>query len=139
MNDRSPSHPDRVDPSTRVRRRLLGRIVLGAALGSVAGLLVGLLLGWAAFHRGSTGSSLGVGAAAVFGAMMGALLGGYLSLESPRPGHEPSEVDRPVLDRPSLTRRERDVPAVSQEQRSDTEGRHGEAPSQAPADPREPS
>jgi hypothetical protein len=36
------------------------------------------------------------------------LVAGYSALESPDPGKEPSDTERPILDRPEATREEHD-------------------------------
>lgn len=44
--------------------------------------------------------------AAIAGLLVAGLWAGYSSLESPQPGAEPSEVDRPIKDRPEAARTE---------------------------------
>ena len=47
-------------------------------------------------------------AGAIFGVAVGMLVAGYSALELPDPGKEPSDTERPVIDRPEVTREEHD-------------------------------
>ena len=69
---------------------------------------MGALIGAAFGGSGATVIAGGVGA--LFGLVVGLLAGGYGSLESPQPGREPSETERPVADRPQLTSEEHPGP-----------------------------
>lgn len=103
-----------MNPSARVGRRLRRRVPLAAAIGAAVGLAAGWLGGALAFHHvGGLGFTMSLVGGAVFGAIVGALIGGYSSLESPQPSREPSEVERPILDTPTLTTTEHDVPSVA--------------------------
>ena len=45
-------------------------------------------------------------AGAIFGVGLAMLISGYSSLESPDPGKEPSDTQRPITDRPEPVREE---------------------------------
>ena len=98
---------DETTRSERMQRRLGARLTLGAAIGAVAGAIVGFIVGAVASTPGHRAFWMILLACTIFAAMFGALLGGYSSLESPDPGREPSDTERPVADRPELTREER--------------------------------
>ncbi len=79
------------------------RLAAGAIGGVAIGLALGGIIGALAFDR--TGAIwacvLGCG---IFGLAVGMLIFGYSSLESPDPGSEPSDTERPIADRPETTR-----------------------------------
>jgi hypothetical protein len=77
-------------------------MVVGAAMGLPVGLLFGLL----AFSGREGAVAASALAGAIFGVVVGSLIGGYSTLESPDPGSEPSDTERPLADRPQLTRDE---------------------------------
>ncbi len=91
----------------RLHRRLGSRLVLGGLSGTVVGMALGALVGAIMFDRpGAIWTSiLGAG---VFGFGVGMLILGYSSLESPDPGLEPSDTERPIADRPELVREEQE-------------------------------
>jgi hypothetical protein len=99
------------DPATeRIGGRMRRRMGAALVIGPVAGAAVGAIGGWIAFGRWS-GAMLGaIVAGVVAGTMLGLLWGGYSSLESPDPGREPSDTERPVTDRTDLVREERGDP-----------------------------
>jgi hypothetical protein len=85
--------------------RIQGGLLKGIVIGAIVGAIVGAILGSIAFQ--------GVGAivtAALAGAIglggLGAFWGVMARLESPDPGDEPGDTDRPVTDVPELTREE---------------------------------
>jgi hypothetical protein len=86
----------------RRRRNLVFGIVAGVVLGGAAGILLGLL----AFGAGTPGMWAALVAGLIFGLVLGAFEGGMAALESPEPGHEPSQTTHPVRDVPELTRSE---------------------------------
>ena len=69
--------------------------------------MVGVLVGLLFFDR-SAAILASLLASAVFGLGVGMLVAGYSALESPDPGKEPSDTERPILDRPEATREEHD-------------------------------
>ena len=101
-------------PSAEYRRearfeRRWGRgIAVGAAIGLAAGLVAGTAIGLVA--GGGTVMWMTIVACAIAGVGVGAFVGGMSRLESPQPGEEPSEVARPVMDQPELTKEEHPGP-----------------------------
>jgi hypothetical protein len=83
------------------------RSVLGGAIGLIAGLLIAVTAGILNFDALGAIAACGL-AGAIAGLAIGAFTGGMSSLESPAPGNEPSETDRPLRDVPELTSEERD-------------------------------
>jgi hypothetical protein len=59
---------------------------------------------------------------AIAGTMLALLWGGYSSLESPDPGREPSDTERPIADRSELVREESEEPRDSIDERNDDRG-----------------
>jgi predicted phage tail protein len=95
----------------RMHKRLGKRLPLGGILGAIAGAIVGALIGLLFFDR-SAAILTSILASAVFGLGVGMLMAGYSSLESPDPGAEPSDTERPIEDRPQVMREEHpDTPA----------------------------
>jgi len=90
--------------------RIQGGLLKGMMIGGIAGALLGLILGAIVFH--SFGAIVGAVVAGLIGlGGLGAFWGVLSGLESPDPGHEPSEVERP-LDVPDLTTEERNRPSA---------------------------
>ena len=89
----------------RMRKRLGARLPLGGLLGVIAGAVVGTLIGLLFFDR-SAAILTSILASGVFGLGVGMLVAGYSSLESPDPGAEPSDTERPIGDRPEIVREE---------------------------------
>jgi hypothetical protein len=54
--------------------------------------------------------------------MLALLWGGYSSLESPDPGREPSDTERPITDRSELVREESAQPRDASDERNDHHG-----------------
>jgi hypothetical protein len=91
----------------RHARRWVTRTGLGAAIGGSIGLVVGLIWGSIAYRVGSLAMWAVVASCAIFLGILGAFVGGMSGLESPDPGHEPSQVDEPLEEPRDLTGRER--------------------------------
>lgn len=100
------------DGEQRMRTRIPKRIALGLAIGAGLGAVMGALAGAIPSSPASIGILVIVGACTIFGGMVGALIGGYASLESPDPGREPSDTERPIADQPGLTREEHPGPTT---------------------------
>ncbi len=97
------------DPaSARVGKRLGSRLAVALVVGPLAGLAVGGVIAALVFGTWGRGAFMTLIGGAVAGTLLALLWGGYSSLESPDPGREPSDTQRPVADRPELTREERD-------------------------------
>jgi hypothetical protein len=108
--DRSndPARTQRETPEQqRIRTRLGRRLLLGGAIGLACGLVVGALVGIWWFDRTGAVVTSGI-AGAIFGMAVGMLVAGYSALESPDPGKEPSDTERPIADRTEPTREEHD-------------------------------
>jgi hypothetical protein len=98
------------DPATqRIAGRFRRRVGVAALAGPIVGLAIGAIVGWVAFGRWGGGMVLSCVAGAVAGTILSLLWAGYSSLESPDPGQEPSDTERPIADRPELVREESDV------------------------------
>jgi hypothetical protein len=93
---------DRRRGDERHARRLTKRVVLGAVLGGVVGAAIGVGAASLTFESAGPIAACGI-AGAIAGAMFGTFTGGMTALESPDPGREPTEVDRPIVDVPELT------------------------------------
>jgi hypothetical protein len=98
--------PAEARASRRLGRRLTRRLGFGFAIGSALGIGMGLLAGAAFFRFGDAGFWMVLVGCTIFMTAIVLLVAGYSSLESPDPGREPSQVDRPVTDRPELSRTE---------------------------------
>jgi hypothetical protein len=99
------------DPaSARVGKRLGSRLAVALVIGPLAGLAIGGVIAAIVFGTWGRGAFMTLIGGAVAGTLLALLWGGYSSLESPDPGREPSDTQRPVADRPELTREERDDP-----------------------------
>jgi hypothetical protein len=106
-------HPQ--DPVTRhtdgaeteaFRSRWRSGIVLGGAIGLAVGVGAGALVAW--YVGAGTSAWMALVACVVAGIGIGMFVGGLSRLESPQPGREPSQVERPVLDEPRLTKTEQE-------------------------------
>ena len=78
--------------------------------GPVIGVVVGLLVGSVAFQVGGLGFVMVLVGCVIFATAVALLVASYSSLESPDPGLEPSQVERPIADRPGATRPEAEAP-----------------------------
>jgi hypothetical protein len=88
----------------RAWRRIQRRLIAGMLTGAAIGVVVGLVLGAIVFQR--IGAILAAGLAGAIGiGGIGAFWGVLAALESPDPGHEPSEVEEPIFEH-GLTREE---------------------------------
>ena len=86
----------------------------------LVGLAVGAAIAAAAFESRERGSVMVLIAAVVAGTLLALLWAGYSSLESPDPGHEPSDTERPIADREGLVREELGDPVPHGERRRAT-------------------
>lgn len=108
-NDGGSEVPLEPPARSRMRRRLGSRLVIGGLGGAAVGAVLGAVVGVVVFDRDGavwTAALAGV----VFGFAVGMLVLGYSSLESPDPGAEPSDTDRPIADRPENVREEGSPP-----------------------------
>jgi cation transporter-like permease len=92
--------------AARLRDRLKRRLLIAAVAGPVIGVVVGLLVGSVAFQVGGLGFVMVLVGCVIFTTAVALLVASYSSLESPDPGAEPSQVERPIADRPGATRTE---------------------------------
>lgn len=76
--------------------------------GPLAGLAIGAVIAAIVFGAWGRGAFMTLVGGAIAGTLLALLWGGYSSLESPDPGREPSDTQRPVADRPEPTREEHD-------------------------------
>jgi hypothetical protein len=94
----------------RMHERLGFRLFMGGLAGALVGLAIGAVLGVMFFERvGAIWTAALAGG--LFGFVVGLLILGYSSLESPNPGEEPSDTNRPIADRPEAVREEREHPS----------------------------
>jgi len=90
--------------AAQLRDRLKRRLLVAAVAGPVIGVVVGLLVGSVAFQVGGLGFVMVLVGCIIFATAVALLVASYSSLESPDPGLEPSQVQRPIADRPGATR-----------------------------------
>ena len=109
------------DGERRMRARIPKRIALGLVIGAGLGAVMGALAGAIPSTPASIGILVIVAACAIFGGMVGALIGGYASLESPDPGREPSDTERPIADQPGSHPRGASGPDDTWDRRGQTE------------------
>jgi hypothetical protein len=101
---------DRPDPSSqRLRSRLGRRLLIAAVLGPAIGLASGGVIATIAIGTWNIATTMVLVGTVVACTLLALLWAGYSSLESPDPGREPSDTQRPIADRPALTRRESDA------------------------------
>jgi hypothetical protein len=105
---RDPRDPVRTPGEERFGKRLGRNLFRGAAIGIVVGIVVGSVVGALVADGAGPRFWMALVSCAIFAGAIGILVGGYGSLESPRPGSEPTDTERPVHDRPELTRDEAD-------------------------------
>jgi hypothetical protein len=100
---------------------------LGASLliGPLVGLVIGAIIAAVAFDSWGTGSVMVMLGTAIAGTMLALLWGGYSSLESPDPGREPSDTERPIADRSDLVREESADPRDASSGQHSGNGRSG--------------
>lgn len=105
---RRQEHPPSEEPESddeRHIKRTGKRTVVGGAIGFVVGLTIGVAAGIINFEAFGAIAACGL-AGAIAGLAIGAFTGGMSGLESPAPGHEPSETARPLRDVTKLTSEE---------------------------------
>jgi hypothetical protein len=90
--------------SDAFRTRWRSGIAVGGAIGLAVGIATGAVL--AVIVGGSTAGWMAFVGCVIGGIAVGVFVGGLSRLESPAPGVEPTEVERPVLDEPNLTKTE---------------------------------
>jgi hypothetical protein len=98
------------------------RLGVSLLIGPLVGLVIGAIIAAVAFESWGTGSVMVMVGTAIAGTMLALLWGGYSSLESPDPGREPSDTERPVADRPELVREESERLRDSIDERNDDRG-----------------
>ena len=89
----------------RLNKRLGSRLGIGGLIGAVVGLIFGGVLSFM-FFEGAGAFWIAALSGGFFGFLVGTLILGYSSLESPDPGEEPSDTQRPMADRPGAVREE---------------------------------
>ncbi len=95
------------DPATRrIGDRLRRRMASALFVAPLVGLAIGAVISTVVFDSWGRGSLMVLLAAVVASMLLGLLWAGYSSLESPDPGREPSDTDRPLADREDLVREE---------------------------------
>jgi len=98
---------ERTDPSTqRMRTRLSRRLLVAAVVGPVIGLATGGVIAAIAIGTWNTTTTMVLVATVVACTLLSLLWAGYSSLESPDPGREPSDTQRPIADRAAAVREE---------------------------------
>jgi hypothetical protein len=101
---------DRPDPSAqRLRSRLGRRLLVAAVLGPAIGLAIGGVIATIAIGTWNVATTMVLVGTVVGCTLLALLWAGYSSLESPDPGMEPSDTQRPIADRSDLVRRESDA------------------------------
>lgn len=100
MNDHSDERNERLSS------RLSSRFLVAVVAGPLIGLAIGAIAGFIFFEPGGGGFTVTLIGTAVFVTMLALLWAGYSSLESPDPGREPSDTERPISDREELVREE---------------------------------
>jgi len=105
---------ERTDPSTqRMRTRLSRRLLVAAVVGPVIGLATGGVIAAIAIGTWNTTTTMVLVATVVACTLLSLLWAGYSSLESPDPGQEPSDTQRPIADRSAAVREESNHPTTS--------------------------
>jgi hypothetical protein len=98
---------ERTDDSTqRLRSRLGRRLLIAAVLGPAIGLAAGGVIAAIAIGTWNRAAAMVLVGAVVASTLLSLLWAGYSSLESPDPGQEPSDTQRPIADRPAFVREE---------------------------------
>ena len=105
--DRNP-RTDAIEDAraAQLRDRLKRRLVVASVAGPAIGVVVGIVVGSVAFRVGGLGFVMVLVGCVIFATAVALLVASYSSLESPDPGAEPSQVERPIADRPGATRSE---------------------------------
>ena len=90
----------------RLRSRLGRRLLAAVIIGPLTGLVVGGIIAAVAIGAWDRGAVMVLVGSVVACTMLSLLWAGYSSLESPDPGQEPSDTERPIADRRALVREE---------------------------------
>ena len=96
------------DSTQRLRSRLSRRLLIAAVLGPVIGLAAGGVIATIAIGTWNRAAAMVLVGNVVASTLLSLLWAGYSSLESPDPGQEPSDMQRPIADRPAFVREESD-------------------------------
>lgn len=100
---------DRSDPTTqRLRSRLGRRLLMAAVFGPMIGLATGAVIATISIGTWNRATTMVLVGTVVACTLLALLWAGYSSLESPDPGAEPSDTQRPIADRSALVREESD-------------------------------
>ena len=92
--------------NARLTSRLSSRFLVAIVVGPLIGLAIGAIVGFIFFEPGGGGFTITLIGSAIGVTMFALLWAGYSSLESPDPGREPSDTQRPISDRDDLVREE---------------------------------
>ena len=92
--------------AARLRDRLKRRLLVASVAGPIVGVVMGIVVGSVAFHVGGLGFVMVLVGCVIFATAVALFIASYSSLESPDPGLESSQVERPIADRPGATRPE---------------------------------
>jgi len=111
--------------SRRIGSRIRRRLGVSLLIGPLLGLAIGALIASLAFDTWGTGSIMVLIGTMIAGTMLALLWGGYSSLESPDPGQEPSDTERPIADRSELIREESRDPLDEADGRRLRDGHRG--------------
>jgi hypothetical protein len=90
----------------RLRSRLGRRLLAAVIIGPLTGLVVGGIIAAVAIGAWDRGAVMVLVGSVVACTMLSLLWAGYSSLESPDPGQEPSDTERPIADRRAIVREE---------------------------------
>jgi hypothetical protein len=93
----------------RIGSRLGSRLGIALLVGPVIGVVIGLAIGFVFFEPMGRGFTMTIVGTTIAATMLSLLWAGYSSLESPDPGNEPSDTERPLADRTDAVREERDT------------------------------
>lgn len=93
----------------RMGARLGNRLGIALLVGPVIGVVIGLAVGFAFFEPMGRGFTMTIVGTTIAVTMLSLLWAGYSSLESPDPGNEPSDTERPLADRTDAVREERET------------------------------
>jgi predicted lipid-binding transport protein (Tim44 family) len=92
------------DAGRAFRARARRGIGFGGAVGLAIGLVAGAIAAW--LLEGGSAAWMALVAFVIAGTGVGLFIGGLSRMESPGPGSEPTEMARPILDEPDLTKTE---------------------------------
>jgi hypothetical protein len=94
------------EETRRFGERMRRGLVLGVVLGAVVGLIAGAIVAAVVADGRPARVAVSLVAFTLAGIALGLFWGGFSRLESPRPGTEPTEVERPIRDEPGITKDE---------------------------------